>query len=384
MNATLSPDGAMPTPIPVRRRAGLDRIVGLDVARALAVFGMLGAHFGGVPPDVRAASSSWLGLVNGRPSILFAVLAGVSIALLSGRAVPVTGGDLVRARTRILVRAAWVFVIGVALEALGTDIDVILGVYAILFVLALPFLRWPPRRLLLAAAVLAVLTPPTALMLTLWAQATDSEDSPFVQLTLNGPYPALMWWTFILVGLAVGRSDLTSRWVRAQLMVVGASLAVLGYGAGWVTTRWWGQAASAQAWVDGEVAPRTWSLAWLSGAAPHSGTTFEIVGSVGVALVVIGVCLIIADLLPLLTFPLASMGSMALTAYTGSVVAAIFLGDSEGIRTWMALMSGTVVLATTWRLLLGKGPLERLLAWSSAWAGTLALRHLAPRPKLPS
>ena len=167
-------------------------------------------------------------------------------------------------------------------------------------------------------------------------------------------------------------------------MVVGASLAVLGYGAGWVTTRWWGQAASAQAWVDGEVAPRTWSLAWLSGAAPHSGTTFEIVGSVGVALVVIGVCLIIADLLPLLTFPLASMGSMALTAYTGSVVAAIFLGDFEGIWTWIALMSGTVVLATTWRLLLGKGPLERLLAWSSAGAGTLALRYLAPQPKLPT
>ena len=68
---------------------------------------------------------------NGRSSILFAVLAGVSLALLSGRTDPVRGDDLVRARTRILVRAAWVFAIGGALEALGTDVDIILGVYAV-------------------------------------------------------------------------------------------------------------------------------------------------------------------------------------------------------------------------------------------------------------
>ena len=90
------------------------------------------------------------------------MLAGVSLALLTGRTVAPTGADLVRGRIRLLVRAAWVFGIGIALEALDTDIDVILGVYAILFVLALPFLRWSPRRLLLAAAALAVLTPPVA------------------------------------------------------------------------------------------------------------------------------------------------------------------------------------------------------------------------------
>ena len=144
-----------PTAAPSRWRRDHrpDRVVGLDVARALAVFGMLGAHVGAVASDVGLLPSSWLGVVNGRSSILFAVLAGISVALLSGRTVPVHGDDLVRARVRIFVRAAWVLVIGGALEALGTDIDIILGVYAVLFVLALPFLRWPPRRLLLAAGV---------------------------------------------------------------------------------------------------------------------------------------------------------------------------------------------------------------------------------------
>src|SRR3954447_13365633 len=155
---------AAPPPDPAARRASEGRqirrpgrVTGLDVARALAVFGMLGAHFAGVPGDVDASPSSWLGVVHGRSSILFAVLAGVSVALLTGRTVAPAGRDLVRARTRLLVRAAWVFGIGVALAALDT-VDVILGVYGVLFVLALPFLRWSPRRLLLAAGVLAVLT----------------------------------------------------------------------------------------------------------------------------------------------------------------------------------------------------------------------------------
>jgi uncharacterized membrane protein YeiB len=357
-------------------------VIGLDVARALAVFGMLGAHVGGVPADVVASPSSWLGAVHGRSSVLFAVLAGVSLALLTGRTVAPAGKDLVRARTRVLVRAAWVFGIGVTLEALGTDIDVILGVYGVLFVLALPFLRWSPRRLLLAAAVLAVLTPPAALLATVWAQAAGLEQSPVVLLLLNGPYPALIWWTFILVGMAVGRCDLGAPRVRARLLSGGATLAVLGYGAGWATTRWWGQAASAQAWVDGEIDSRSGSLAWLSGAAPHSGTTFEIAGSVGVALIVIAACLVLAERLPRATFPLVSVGAMALTAYTGHIIAPAVLDEyPEGGWTWLAFVAVTVVAATGWRLAIGQGPLERLLSDSSRRAAALVVRHLAPQPQ---
>ena len=378
----VAPAAPSPGPTPEGRRTQRPgRVIGLDVARALAVFGMLGAHFGGVPADVVAAPSSWLGVVHGRSSVLFAVLAGVSLALLTGRTVAPDGEELVRARTRLLVRAAWVFGIGVALEALGTDIDVILGVYAVLFVLALPFLRWSPRRLLLAAATLAVLTPPAALLLTVAAQAGGLEDSGLVLLLLDGPYPALIWWTFILLGMAVGRCDLASPRVRARLLAAGAALTVLGYGAGWTTTRWWGQAASAQAWVDGDIEARSWSLTWLSGAAPHSGTTFEIVGSVGIALLVITACLVLAERLPRATFPLVAVGAMALTAYTGHVIVpTVFAWDVEGVATWLAFIAVIVVVATGWRLLIGQGPLERLLSSSSRRAAARAVRRPAAQP----
>jgi uncharacterized membrane protein YeiB len=358
-----------------------DRVVGLDVARALAVFGMFGAHVG-VTDDLELSPSTWLDIVWGRSSILFAVLAGISIALLSGRTVPVTGDDLVRARLRILVRAAWVFLIGGVLEALGADLDVILCVYAVLFVLALPFLQSSRRNLLIAAGVLAVVTPPLLVVLAQFIVANGADEAPFPELAVTGFYPALIWWTFILVGLAVGRSDLGSRRVRATLLALGAGLTALGYGAGWVTTQWWAGGRISEGPWEGAERPGQWDSSWLSGAAPHSGTTFEIVGSVGFALMIIAVCLVLAERLPTVTFPLAAVGSMALSVYTAQVVAISIIGaDNEDNRPWLAFVLVTLLLATLWRLTLGRGPLERLLTWSSTRAaGSTPARSTEPRP----
>ncbi|MGQ4819569.1 hypothetical protein ACQ1ZK_21105, partial [Enterococcus faecium] len=70
-----------------------------------------------------------------------------------------------RARTRILVRAAWIFAIGGLLELLDTRVAIILGVYAVLFVLATPLLRRSVSRLLALAAGIAVAGPPLELLL---------------------------------------------------------------------------------------------------------------------------------------------------------------------------------------------------------------------------
>jgi uncharacterized membrane protein YeiB len=352
-----------------RRRISSGRVVGLDVARAVAVFGMFGAHVGVVADDVGSTPATWSGVVNGRSSILFAVLAGVSVALLSGRTVPLAGDDLVHARMRILVRAVWVFAIGGALEALGTDVDVILGVYAVLFVLALPFLRWRPRRLFLAAAALAVVTPPIDLALTHVVAANDAFEAPFVSLAVTGAYPALIWWTFILVGLGVGRCDLAATGVRLRLATAGAALALLGYGGGWLSTQWWAGGRP----IDGagfSERPGVWDPVWLTGAVPHSGTTFEIVGSVGVALVVIAVCLVLAQRPRAVVAPFAAVGAMALTVYTAQIVAVWILGtlDYADNTAWLAYVLASLAFATVGRLVLGRGPLERLLTWSSSRA----------------
>jgi hypothetical protein len=310
--------------------------------------------------------------VGGHTSARAARVVGLDAAraLAVGRTTPVAGDDLVLARVRILVRAAWVFAIGGVLEALGTDIDVILDVYAVLFVLALPFLRWPPRRLLMAAGVLAVLTPPAGLLLAHFLGATDSVDEPFLSLVVTGGCPALIWWTFILVGPAVGRSDLGSARVRTTLLAAGVGLAVLGYGGGWVSTHVWAGGRPLTGPSGWSERPDQWDPVWLTGAAPRSGTSVEIAGSVGVAFVVIALCLVAAERLPRVVVPQAWVGSMAFTVYAGSTVAAWALGtmDYADNRPWLADVLGTVVLATAWRLAFGRGPLERLLTWSSTRA----------------
>lgn len=359
---------------------GSARIAGLDLARGLAVLGMFGAHLR-ISDELTADPSTWAAVVDGRSSILFATLAGVSIALLSGRTRPAAGVDLVRARLRIAVRAAWVFAIGGVLEWLDTFVAIILGVYAVLFVLALPFLRWSPRRLLMAAGTIAVAGPALDVLVGQLLSAGDADGHYFAQLMVTGPYPAMLWWAFVLIGLALGRIDLGAAAVRVRVAVAGGLAALLGYGGGWLTTRSLADGEPARGPEEGfGFPPGEWRASWLTGAEPHSGTTFELVGSAGFALVVIAGCLVLADRLPRLTAPLGAVGALALSVYSVHIVVlwallAVDPGATEGVGVWLLFVFSAVVGAGVWRTRLGRGPLERLLTWSSSRAAAI---HPAP------
>ena len=353
---------------------GRDRIAGLDLARGLAVLGMFGAHLD-IGDELRADPSTWAAVVDGRSSILFATLAGVSIALLSGGSRPVDGVELLRARLRVAVRAAWVFAIGAVLEWLDTFVAIILGVYAVLFLLALPVLRWPPHRSFAVAGVIAVAGPPAN---TLLGQllSTAGVDSDYVaRLLVTGTYPAMLWFAFLLVGLGAGRLDLGAVGVRVRLAVAGAVAAVLGYGGGWLTTRVVAEGAPSRGPSQGFAEPAgEWRAAWLTGAEPHSGTTFELLGSGGVAVLVVAASLVVADLLPRSTFPLRAVGALALSVYCAQIVvlwALLQQGDPGAVRgagLWVLFVLSALSAAGIWWWKLGRGPLERLLTWSSTRA----------------
>ncbi len=366
MSRATRPDETGSAPAPDRGTAPARRVLGVDLARGLAVLGMFGAHLGDTG-QLGWDPATWRAVVDGRSSILFATLAGVSVALLSGGRTPPSGRELARARTRLFVRAAWVFAIGGVLELLGTFVAIILGVYAVLFVLALPFLRWSPARLLGAAAVVALAGPPLALAVGRYAAEREEDGNAFTFLLVTGYYPAAVWLAFVLAGLAVGRLDLDAARVRAGLVAGGTAAAALGYTGGWLSTRELAPGERLAGIEAGFGAPGRWDPAWLAGAEPHSSTTFEVVGSGGVAVAVLGVCLVVADLLPRLTYPLASVGALALTVYTAQIVAlaALDVEYGEDWGRWVRFSATAVLLATAWRLRLGRGPLERLLTWSS-------------------
>ena len=59
------------------------RFLGLDAARGLAVLGMVIAH-SVLTPAWGSGPAALLGFVHGRSGILFATVAGVSLAIISG------------------------------------------------------------------------------------------------------------------------------------------------------------------------------------------------------------------------------------------------------------------------------------------------------------
>ena len=363
------------------------RILGVDVARGLAVIGMFGAHIGVTVPWNWFEPSTWLDVVHGRSSILFALLAGVSIAILSGGTTPASGPTLLQARVRILVRAGLIFAIGGLLEALGTRIAVILPVYALLFVISIPLLRWRPRSLFLLAGVIAVVSPLVHLFLAPLPDTVLTREGAFPNLVFWGAYPAIIWVVFVLVGLGIGRLDLRSSRVQASILGVGAAASILGYGSGdlaWdAIGRSFGELGSRSSSPDYASQLQFGSLFTT---AAHSGSTFEIVGSTGFALLVLGACLLVSFRVRWVLYPVAAVGAMALTAYTAHVVVLAALGDDafeqQDNTLYLVFVVAALLGCTAWTLLFGRGPLERLLTTTSRRVAEAALRpKLDPEPQ---
>jgi uncharacterized membrane protein len=368
------------------------RLVGVDVARALALVGMAATHiFPGFEPDGDLHLSH--AVASGRASALFAVLAGVGLALASGGARPLVGRELRAARAGVVARAGLLLVVGLLLGEVESPPLVILAYYALLFLVAVPFLGLGARPLAALAVGAAVVTPVASHVLrTPLDPATVEEPGGadlLRDLLLTGTYPVLTWTAYLFAGLAVGRLPLR-RWTMAlRVLAAGAALAVGARVASGLLLAAVGgseRLESSSEGISGSVddalasglfgTTPTGDWRWLTVAAPHSGTTFDLGHTTGSAMAVLGACLLAARLLPRLPLlPLAAVGSMTFTLYSLHVLA---LADDSPLllddraRLWWAHVLVALVVATAWRSTLGRGPLEALAAWLDRGARRLA------------
>ncbi|NII42022.1 putative membrane protein YeiB [Curtobacterium flaccumfaciens] len=342
------------------------RLVGVDVARSLALFGMMAAHVGDVAENVDWTDPTSLGaVVNGRSAALFAVLAGVSIGLVSGRDHPPGPPQIGRVRARLALRAVVVVVVGLLLMALQTPVYVVLPTYGALFLLALPVLRWRPSALLLLAAGCAAAAAPVAIaILPLYADA----DMFGVQLGLV--YPVVTFATYVLVGLAVARSRPGGAGRQVLLLASGTVVATAAYVVGNAAAPIPFDTTSAFPGVpfvpSGSDAGQTFAQVFLS-PRDHSSSVVDVVGTAAIAVAVIALCRLVVDghgpLVTRIAFPFAAVGSMPLTVYAlHLVVIAVWPDLPHGPRTWWGFVVGAVLFAMLWRRFLGRGPLERLTA----------------------
>lgn len=231
--------------------------MGLDVARALAVLGMMAAHLGATYDMEVLRPETWGGLAHGRSSLLFALLAGISISLMTGRTRSPLPESMPGIRLMMLGRGAMIFLIGIVLELLGAPIAVILTVYGFLYIAAIPFLRWRPSRLLLLAGILAVAGPP---LLALLQGLTSSNVGPAAELVMFGMYPITVWLALVFAGMAIGRLRLDRVRTVCALLVAGVVLMAVGYGTGIAVAATAGEDSSSLQVEegDGESAPDVW------------------------------------------------------------------------------------------------------------------------------
>lgn len=345
------------------------RIVGVDVARALAVLGMFAAHVADREAWRLANGASGFEAFDGRSSAGFALLAGVSAALLSGGSRPATGPRMTHARVRVLARAALLWPLGLALIALRTPVAVILPHYALLFAITAAFLSLRPRTLAVIATAIAVAAPPAVERVRELAgpdaipysglQAVGLRD-----LLIGRHYPVAIWLAYLLVGLAVGRLDLRSGRVRVRMLVLGVAGAAIGFVTNAVAMR--------------SLPPERTLWRKMLTTEPHASSAIELLANVGVVVAVLALCLMLADLVGRAVAPLAATGAFALTAYCGHIVGIATIGESVWSRPdiWLLVrfVVVTVGVAWAWRYFLGRGPLELMVSMES----TIAADRIVP------
>lgn len=384
--------------------ANPSRLTGIDAARGLALLGMMVTH---LIPLTEAGSTTWAIAFAGRASALFAVLAGVSLALsVRPESLREPRGWL-RQAAGVAARAGVIIAIGLSLGELDSGLAVILVHYGVLFLLAASVLRLPAGWLG-GLGVAWLLLMPVALHAIRAAGPLPAfdYDSPawtgladpaqfFSGLLVTGYYPVLSWFGYILVGMALGRTDLRRASLALSLAFFGAGAALAAKAASAALLLSGGVTALEQVWEHGR-GLRAFSLEyylevsgygttpanswwWLAVSGPHTGTPFDLLHTAGVAVAVIGVACALCQLHAgrVLVAPLSWAGRMPLTLYTAHVCAMVWRDVADPELLLLLHIGGALVFAAGWQLVSAgvwgaprRGPLEAVAAAASRAART--------------
>jgi uncharacterized membrane protein len=352
------------------------RVTGVDAARAVALLTMALAHMHATTLPGGGATPIGL-VVAGRASALFAVLAGVGVAL-STRWVR-DRRDHAGAAAALLVRAAFLAVLGLGLEQLlDSPPAVILAQYGLLFAVAAVLVRLPATACFAAAGAWCALSPVLSHVLRAGMPAEPGAQPDLAMLAdpglllttlgLTGYYPVLTWITYLLVGMGIGRLDLRSTRTAARLVVAGTVVVAVAYASSALLR---GPGGAGPAGVSDVVAgtqragttpPDDWG--WLAVITRHSGTAFDLAHTAGTSMAAIGALILLTGVatrwVSAPTALLAATGSASLTLYTAHILVTGSTG-AFGTPWWLGqaaamLAVGGVLMATRRR-----GPLEALV-----------------------
>jgi uncharacterized membrane protein YeiB len=195
------------------------RILGYDVARAIAVIGMVIVNYHNIFLVGRSHHPQWFtglaGFLLGRAAAVFVMLAGVGITLMSHKAI--ISGDtflIKKVRKGLLKRSLVLFLMGlVFLNWWGADI---LHFYGLFLSAASLLLFVPGRRIwlliggcLIVAGSLFIFYEADPILTQILLPANKLFEL-CDEMLISGQYPMLPWFSFLLVGMWLGRPEIIS------------------------------------------------------------------------------------------------------------------------------------------------------------------------------
>jgi uncharacterized protein len=205
------------------------RVTGFDLARALAIFGMVIVNFK-IAMNADTGSQllmSFAHLFEGRASALFVILAGVGITFMTNKArVSSDGISISKGRISLIKRGLLLVSIGL-LYAPIWEAD-ILHFYGFYFLIASVVFMFNDRALLLVSAIIILGFPILMLLFNYeqnwnWVSLTYenfwSFDGMVRHIVFNGFHPIFPWAAFLIFGMWLGRQDLSQQAIRKRLLL---------------------------------------------------------------------------------------------------------------------------------------------------------------------
>lgn len=378
------------------------RIVGLDAARGLALFGMIAIHILPAYSPFTGRPTIIFDLFAGNAAALFALLAGISVALMTGANNPHKGRRLRRSRVSLAIRALIILLLGLALGEMRLRVYNILPYYGLMFLLAIFFTGMRIRSLLIWGGAFVILGPLAVYLVNSNMEYTVPTNPDFtslftmpqdtlITLVVGGIYPVVTWMAYICVGLALGRMNLRWLLTQARLILFGLLLLAASTFISTFLIDQLGGFENLYLYTDGydeediidtlDYGPDghlpTDTLWWLAISAPHTNTPFSLLRSLGVALLLLGVMLIVSRAMSNVLTPLIAAGSMSLTMYVTHLILFVAFGDqirANPVWWFVGQIIVLFLLATFWKAAFGRGPLERVISDVCRWSS----RKLVP------